>query len=92
MKDPLAKAAQTEEAYKEQLAKLAGCKHPNVHFQNSGRKIRCIDCPRFWIAGWVSPNGMETDVADYTYQNPQIMDHEFRHSPDEAPRRKPISK
>jgi hypothetical protein len=35
---------------------------------------------------------METDVTDYTYQNPQIMDHEFRHSPDEAPRRSKVAK
>jgi len=92
VKDPLERAAKTEEMYKEELAARAGCKHPNIHFQSSGRKIRCIDCKRFWLAGWVGANDMETDVADYTYQNPAIMDHEFRHSPDEAPRRTKLSK
>jgi hypothetical protein len=91
-KDLLEKAAQTEETFKAEEAARLGCKHPHIHFQNSGRRLRCIDCKRFWLAGWVGTNGMETDVADYAYQNPAIMDYEFRHSPDEAPRRTKLAK
>ncbi len=86
-KDLLEKAAKTEETYKAAEALRTHCGHPHIHFQESGRKIRCIDCKRFWLAGWTGPKGVETDVTDYTYRNPAIMDNEFRHSPNEAPRR-----
>ncbi len=89
--DLLAKAAKRIEDSKA-AEDLKKCMHPNVHFQESGSKIRCIDCKRYWLAGWV-PEGskLETTMYDFAYRNPAILDHEFRHSPNE-PRRQPVKK
>lgn len=89
-KDPLEEIVKTEAVYKEEQA-LRRCKHPNLHFQNAGNRLRCVDCKRYWIAGWKNPqNGMETTITEYGYQNPDILDSEFRHSPNETPRRAPV--
>lgn len=88
-KDPLdAVVKRIEELAKKEVD--AACKHPHVHFQKSGSQIRCIDCKRYWIAGWKTPKGLETTITDFAYMNPYILDHEFRHSPNEPARQSPL--
>lgn len=77
--DPLADVAAEEEARR--------CKHPHVKFENWGNAVRCVDCKRYWLAGWKDPKGMETMMTDFTYRNPEMGPDEFRHSPNETPRR-----
>lgn len=79
--DPLAKIAEEE--------RIAACKHPHVQFQRKGFEIRCLDCPRRWVAA-MTQKGIEYDMADFGYWNPKIPDGDFRHSPDEVQRIKPI--
>jgi hypothetical protein len=89
-KDPLDAAIERMEMQKaEEL--LAKCKHPNVRFQQYGFRIRCVDCPRYWIAGLKVKN-LETNVADAGYANFYMMENEFRHSPNEVPRIAPVQK
>ena len=74
--DPLEKHAQEQER--------RSCKHPNVQFKRMGFELSCVDCKRRWCA---AIDGF--DIADFTYLNPQISESEFRHSPNELPRREP---
>ncbi len=83
--DPLADVAE-EFSAEEQRRK---CKHPHLHFESYGKSLRCIDCKRYWLAGWVDPRGMETMMTDFTYMNPEIQDSEFRHTPNEVSRQEP---
>lgn len=78
-KDPLKAAADRETLRKAEEAKVEmrkSCKHPSLHFQQMGSRIRCADCKRYWIAGWVGPRGHETDIADYGYRNPGFLEGE----------------
>ena len=82
---PLADVAEDEER--------RNCKHPHIKFERYGNALRCVDCKRYWLAGWVNPtDGAETMMTDFTYGNFALGDGEFRHSPNEVPRREPTSK
>jgi hypothetical protein len=87
----LAAAGAREDLLKAEAAARSACMHPNIFFQNSGNRLRCVDCKRFWMAG-TTTNGVDMAMPDFTYQNPQIFDSEFRHSPNELPRRRPVEK
>ena len=82
--DPLEQVVRNEER--------RDCLHPHVHFQYNGGRLRCVDCRAFWNIGWVDQNGFETPMTDYMYMNPKLHEGEFRHSPNETPRQKPLSK
>lgn len=79
--DPLVEVAKA--------AKRAVCLHPHVKFSRFGFQIQCVDCPRRWVAA-MDHNGIQYDIADFSYANPKILDNEFRHSPNETPRTDPI--
>jgi hypothetical protein len=77
-KDPLEGVAKEEER--------RTCTHPNLQFSMWGYRLTCIDCKRRWIAA-----NDKFEIPDYTYCNPKI-EGEFRHSPNEAPRREELKK
>lgn len=67
------------------------CKHLHMRFERSGAVLRCIDCKRHYLAGWIDPNTkMETFMFEFGYSNPKIMDGSFRHSQEEPVREVPL--
>ena len=61
------------------------CQHPHLKFTRNGFQLKCVDCDQRYIAA-LDKDGIEYDMGNFLYTQPEIVDGSPRHSPDEAPR------